>query len=118
MLLRRGTNWQRERMTLTIKLGSYYEPGLYDFGLQVIKEHVRMASLALIRLTTSKTHAREISQSLAFVRGSDLDYMIAEIGEPIDPVQFRESFYTWCSKQRKQYLKSQPSSATITDTRS
>lgn len=109
-------NWQREHMALTVKIGSYYEPGLYDFGLQVIKEHVRMASLALIRLTTSKTHAQEIAQSLAFVRGSDLDYMIAEIGEPIDPVQFRESFYAWCSKQRQQYLKSQPSFVTITDT--
>ena len=101
-------------MPQTVKIGSYYEPGLYDFGLQVIKEHVRMASLALIRLTTSKTHAQEIAQSLAFVRGSDLDYTLQAIGEPANAQVFREELYAWCSKQRRQYLKSQSSSVTIT----
>ena len=93
-------------MPQTVKLGSYYEPGLYDFGLQVVKEHVRMASLALIRLTTSKAHAQEISQSLAFVQGSELNYMLMELGGEVNPEQFRESFYAWCSKRRQRLLKS------------
>ena len=93
-------------MPQTVKLGSYYEPGLYDFGLQVIKEHVRLASLALIRLTTSKALAQEISQSLAFVQGSELNYMLMELGGEVNPEQFRENFYAWCSQRRQRLLKS------------
>ena len=103
------------RVPQTIKLGSFYEPGVYDLGLQVIKDHVRTAALALIRLTTAKTHAKEISQSLAFLRGSDLDYMLMEIGEEMDPNVFRDYFYSWCSRRRQHALKSQSSSVTITD---
>lgn len=100
---------------LTVKIGSFYDPGVYDLGVQVIKEHVRMASLAFIRLTTSRTQAQEIAQSVAFVQGSDLDYILAELNEPIDAEVFRESFYALCAKRRQRLLKSQSSSVITAD---
>lgn len=90
-----------------IKSGSLYEPAVYDFGVHVLKEHVRAAAMAFTFTTTSLTKAQAIAESVAFIKGSDLDFVLAAVDTTLDPERFRERFYEWCERKRRKFLKSQ-----------
>ena len=88
-----------------IRVGTCYEPGLYDLGVEMLKEPLRLAANAMISTYTPTAQAQAMSQAMVFVHGSGLTHIIQTFGlADIDPEEFRSVFLTWTSRQKKRQM--------------
>ena len=88
-----------------VRVGTCYEPGLYDLGVELLKEPLRLAAKAMISTYTPTYQAQAMSQAMVFVHGSGLTHIIQTFGlDDIDPEEFRSVFITWTTRQKKRQM--------------
>ena len=88
------------------KVGTLYDIGLERLGIEFLKQEVKMASKGLLLAGTPVQLACAIEESIAFLRGSGLDYAVEAYGLQIDPRRFREVFFTWAMHRQHHHLPS------------
>lgn len=88
-----------------VRVGTCYEPGLYDLGVELLKAPLRLAAKAMISTYTPTYQAHAMAQAMVFVHGSGLEQIIHTFGlDDVDPTEFRSVFLTWTSRQKKRQL--------------
>src|SRR3990167_4870816 len=98
-----------------VRVGTCYEPGLYDLGVELLKEPLRLAAKAMIATYTPTYQAHAMAQAMVFVHGSGLEQIIHTFGiDDIDPTEFRSVFLTWTARQKKHQLLALSSATTPT----
>ena len=92
-----------------VQADTLYGLGLYQLGLHILTNELRMASRVFLHAVTHAYEAKHIQQSLAFVQGSSLEILMDTYGITLDATRLRETFFEWGAH----YQQSASSSATI-----
>lgn len=78
--------------------GTLYEIGLHRVGLKIITLELRQAAKAYSHALTNASQALKIEQSLAFLRGTDLDVVIETFSLSLDADRLRDTFFSWAPR--------------------
>lgn len=98
-----------------VRVGTCYEPGLYDLGVELLKEPLRLAAKALISTYTPTYQAQAMSQAVVFIQGSGLEQIIQTFDLcDINPTEFRSVFFGWVKRQQKHQMSALSSAITQT----
>ena len=86
---------------------------LEQVGVAILKQELRSAALALLCATTPGYRAQALAESVAFVKGSGLEHVIATFGVEVDPTAFRNTFFAWVSHQQRHHPSALSSAITL-----